>query len=683
MPTFLPVSPGLGRRFTRSRAAAGCLFSLLATALPAAGQPASAPDTTFALPAVTVTAARAPLALVDAPTRVTLLDERAIAASGASSAAELLEARSGAFVRRYGPTGLANLALRGGGASQTLLLLDGRRLNDPQLGQVDLTLLPTALLASAEIVHGPTSALYGSDGLNGAVHLRTPEPADRPSGRLHLAAGAWNARRTGGLVSSRSGRLAGLVAAEFASTDGDFSYRLSTDSDVEAVDRITDSYDEMATDLSRTVEEIRAFATRVGADRRQGTVFATIRVEGARRRLTLGAWLADAERGLPGPGTQPPRGERQWDRTAHLWTSAEASLGRNRVRIGGDLRGNRLRYLNPVLRVDDTGRSWSTSAEATVRRPVGARHLLTGGLSAGASRARHPQLRPGAVERRLAAFLSGWSEIGRLLVYPALRLDRVQADDASAQTAFSPHLGLNLRPLSNERVRLKLGGGRAFRSPTLNQRFWGAVGDPSLRPETAWSADAGLMIDTGLRAGARARATAEVGGFVSRVRDQIVWQPDGAVWRPLNLRRVRTFGLQASTNTRWQIGRRLRLDAGGLYTFTDARDRSDPGRPSFGRPVRYVPRHQLKAHAGVAWRRLSIDADARRIGRRFVTTDGRDALPAYRVVDGQIGLRATVRGIEGVLRVRLENILDADYTVIADYPMPPRHAELRLTLELP
>ncbi|WP_243664067.1 TonB-dependent receptor, partial [Rhodothermus marinus] len=60
----------------------------------------------------------------------------------------MLEARTGLFVKRYGSGGLATLSLRGSGATQTLLLIDGHRVADPQSGLIDLTLLPTVLLSA-------------------------------------------------------------------------------------------------------------------------------------------------------------------------------------------------------------------------------------------------------------------------------------------------------------------------------------------------------------------------------------------------------------------------------------------------------------------------------------------------------------------------------------------------------
>ena len=72
-----------------------------------------------------------------------------------------------------GNDGQGNLSLRGIGAAQTLVLLDGRRLAPADgRGVVDVNLIPPALLEGAEIVTGGASAVYGSDAVAGVVNLR-------------------------------------------------------------------------------------------------------------------------------------------------------------------------------------------------------------------------------------------------------------------------------------------------------------------------------------------------------------------------------------------------------------------------------------------------------------------------------------------------------------------------------
>lgn len=68
--------------------------------------------------------------------------------------------------------GLATIDLRGGGASRTLVLVDGKRFMPSTLGGVvDINNIPTPLVERIEVVTGGASAVYGSDALTGVVNF--------------------------------------------------------------------------------------------------------------------------------------------------------------------------------------------------------------------------------------------------------------------------------------------------------------------------------------------------------------------------------------------------------------------------------------------------------------------------------------------------------------------------------
>lgn len=626
------------------------LFFLLCAVLPAAPTLAQALlDTTVALPAVTVTATRGLARLAAAPARVTVLDAEAMAAAGAQTVADLLTARSAMFVRRYGEGGLASLSLRGTGASQTLVLLDGHRIASPQLGQLDLSLLPTLLLESVEVMGGAGSPLYGTDALGGVVNLRTLRPGLRRMLTVRGGYGAYGAR-TGGLLAAGSrGALSALALVEYDAAQGDYPY------------------------LNKGLFPPQEVA-REGGDRRRLALYSSLAYTGRRDQVRLAAWYNEAERGLPTIGGAQARRERQWDTHLRLWADAERRVGWGTLRLSGLAQEGTLRYANPQLDLDDTGRTFIASVDAEAQAVVSPRWLLAGGLAGGYGQARHPSLQDDATELHGGAFVQATGSFGRLLLYPALRADLYSRADTSALWSLSPRLGANLRLLAGPALHLKASAGRAFRVPTFNDRFWQPGGQPGLKPERGWTYDLGLRLEDRL-------GQAEVSVFVTRVRDQIVWLPVPAgYYAPDNVQRVRSRGLEASYRWRWTLARGLGLSGSVFYTLTDARDRSDPGARSFDQPVRLVPRHQLKSHLGLRLGPAHLDVAGRYAGRRYITTDGTRFLDPFFVIDGQLRLRRRFRPVEAVLAVVVENVLDRRYEVIPANPMPPRHARLQLTL---
>jgi outer membrane cobalamin receptor len=591
-------------------------------------------------------------------------------AAGALTVADALEARSAVVLKRYGPGGLASLSLRGTGASQALVLLDGHRIADPQLGQLDVSLLPAALVERVEVVHGSGSALYGTDGLGGVIQLRTPT-ASSTRARLDLRSGAWGERGVGLLLSGRVGDLGAVIALDRDQTDGDYLY--------------TDS-----TRFDPTTQSFGVTSPRQNADVRRDALFVRISSESGRHDGSLGLWASDAERGLF--AASGPAVARQRDRALRLWTDHTLRAGATTVHLGGLAQRSSLRYANPSIGVDDTGETTSASGRLQVDRvwtvAAGAWRLSTG-AEARTTQAEHPSLTDTARETAGAVFVSGVLDHGRLILYPALRLDRVATpiDTVEVLTALSPQLGLNVQPTGWRGLRLKASAGRAFRAPTFNDRFWMPGGDPGLRPERGWTADVGIIAST--RTGGRRQpagglsVSTEASAFASALCDQIVWRPgrfpDGFYWAPQNIGITRTRGLELSSQIRLANATRF-VEIGGLATLTDARDRTDPDASSFDQPLLYVPDRRVRAHAATGWRGLRLDAGLRHTGRRWTQSDGSASLPPVTVLD--LGLSGTVElaNVSATLAVRAENLTDVRYALVRQYPMPPRHLRLRLTL---
>src|SRR4029079_13928424 len=103
---------------------------------------------------------------------------------------ELLKLDSSLDLRQRAPNSIqGDLSIRGGGFGQTLILLDGLRLNDVQSGHHNLDVpVPLESISSIEILKGSGSTLYGSDAVGGVVNFitRAPESSEM---RLRGAAG--------------------------------------------------------------------------------------------------------------------------------------------------------------------------------------------------------------------------------------------------------------------------------------------------------------------------------------------------------------------------------------------------------------------------------------------------------------------------------------------------------------
>lgn len=153
------------------------LKSPLVALVMAAAAPSRA-DAPAALEPVVVTGSRVATGGFESTSPVAMVPGEELAQRGAISVEQALKdlpqfvPTAGSASNDPGNDGEANLSLRGIGAAQTLVLMDGRRLTPADgRGAVDVNLIPLALIESIEVVSGGAAAAYGSDAVAGVVNF--------------------------------------------------------------------------------------------------------------------------------------------------------------------------------------------------------------------------------------------------------------------------------------------------------------------------------------------------------------------------------------------------------------------------------------------------------------------------------------------------------------------------------
>ena len=127
------------------------------------------------LDTILIKSTRIDLPFKDNSRTINIITSEAIENSAVTNVADLLQQVAGVDIRRRGTAGSqADLYIRGGGFDQTLLLIDGIKMDDSQTGHHTMNAaLPIEVIERIEIIKGPAARIFGQNAFTGAINIVT------------------------------------------------------------------------------------------------------------------------------------------------------------------------------------------------------------------------------------------------------------------------------------------------------------------------------------------------------------------------------------------------------------------------------------------------------------------------------------------------------------------------------
>lgn len=177
---------------------------------------------------VVVTANRIDLPFKENSRTINIVTSSDIKNSAAVNVADLLQQVAGVDIRRRGTGGSqADLYIRGGGFDQTLLLIDGVKMDDAQTGHHTMNAaLPLEVIERIEIIKGPAARVFGQNAFAGAINIITKKNLNN-SVSLNVEAGSFgqlNGSVTAGVEKENSSHIihVGRITSEGYRNNSDY-----------------------------------------------------------------------------------------------------------------------------------------------------------------------------------------------------------------------------------------------------------------------------------------------------------------------------------------------------------------------------------------------------------------------------------------------------------------------------
>jgi iron complex outermembrane receptor protein len=542
-------------------------------------------------------------------------------------------ARSTVDMRGFGVTGALN----------TLVLINGRRLNDVDLASIDLSVIPVDSIERIEITRGNSGAvLYGDGAVGGVINIVTRSGFNQPfSGRVQGQVGSYRYGEADALFSGSNGPFAASVAGNAISSGG---YRLNNKlhqqnaigdfrwSDGQGTGAYLNlSGDDQhlglpggrrvsaAANINQVVTDPRGAATPFDYANKQG-VNATL---GVTRVIVPGTELI-IDGGVRQKNQQAaffdPFGDSGFKATLTTFSLTP------RLTSQHDLGGMSGKLLTGIDFYDNT---YSSDRSIHLSDPPNHRYDLTQRTFAG------------YIQETIALLPTTDFAVGaRLQENNTTARDRF---DPTAPANFPPPQGL---PLDQRETQHALHAGlehrfnevfsvfgraaRSFRLPTVDERVgmapFGTATNFDLKTQTSHDIEGGVRA----RYGAFSLQTSV---YDMRLKNELFFSP--ATFTNVNLDPTRRYGTE--TIVTWRVSDTVRLKGGFAYTRSVFRE-----GPFAGNDVPLVSR--WTGSAGVSWdvykKYLVFDGVARMFGPRRMDNDSANVqplIPGKTLVDARIG----------------------------------------------
>jgi iron complex outermembrane receptor protein len=592
---------------------------------------------------VVVTATRFEQTRADSPIGITIINRKQIEDSGAQSVIQVLSRIAGIAFRDNTGSPDWQVDLRGFGVNgdqNTLVLVDGLRINDNEINSVRWSSIPLAAVERIEILRGGGSVLYGSGATGGVINIimRVPRSGDRAV-VAEAGAGSYDTRSVGANAFLSGDEVGVRATGQYVESDNyrDNNFLRQRNAELAVYTlgsgpRFGFSIGAENQDLglpgARTREQLetdRRGATNPGDYSDRETVFTRAFAKAVAGSAEFAVDLAYrnkiADALLFGGFTKV-------DTTAEVWTLAP------RVRVGHHAFG-----LDNFLVAGIDWEQWDYASTVTGPAQVSAEQDIR------ALYAQHSTEFPSATRLTLGA-----------------RTQHVayQARDAASNAPYArgtQDLDVNAYELA---LRQKLPRdwavygrlGRSFRIATVDEiysQFGGPLFDPKvafLEPQISRDHEVGAEW-----AGSNARFRAAL--FYMDLENEIRFRPD--TFENVNLDPTRRYG--SEIDAVWTPSPSMEFGVSYAYTVAKFREGTQGGVSLEDKNVPLVPRQRAALTGRKSWRQdTSLYAQATYVGKQYFdndqTNDFVEQMPDYLLVDvrlaqqiGRLRLSATVQNL--------------------------------------
>lgn len=588
------------------------------------------------------------------------------------SLSELLSENTDIFIKSYGQGLSATASFRGTGASHTQILWNGISLNNPMLGQADLSLVPVFFVDKAVILKSGSSLLSVGGALGGGILLTSGIEAKKGfSTSLMQILGGNSTYKTFAKITGGNSVIAASLKFYHEQSENDFLYYNNA--------------------VGNPVYERQK-----NADYKKNALLNTVAVKlSENKKVKINTWMQYFDRNIPsvmsfegGERLESQKGNdfktivEYFSDKKKLKTKISAGfINENMQYFSGDKTENEI-----FIRTDSESKINRFFSNLKYDYKVNDKYFFQTQLTNEYQKANY-------FDKKTEISYFAERNFTELLIYSDYKAEKNINSYALLRANLTDKKFLPLMysggiMIFSDKIpfTFKTGISRNYKNPSLNDLFWIPGGNPDLRPEKSFSGDFNLNYKISDKNNLKLES--DINGYISHINDWIIWMPgDFQYWRAENIKKVFARGFEFSLSGKYNL-KKLKTHFKINYSYTKTTNETDKGDiadASYGKQLIYIPLHKANALLNVRYKRNYIRFSHVYTGERFTSSSNEDIrhrLPAYNIEDLTVGKKINIKNIKADIQIKIKNLLNADYQEILWRAVPGRQFFISLKIEI-
>lgn len=584
---------------------------------------------------------------------------------------------AGVTVKDYGGIGgLKTVSVRSLGAEHTAVGYDGITISDCQTGQIDIGRFSLDNVDRLSLSNGQSDNIFQPARFfasAGILDIQTLTPRFKKKKTTNVIAafktGSWGLVNPSFLVEQALNKKWAVSAnAEWMSANGHYPYTLY--------------YGENGDLTSK--------------EKRKNTEVKTLRTEASvfgnfsdKEQWKLKAYYYQSSRGLPNATTYyyDYASQHLWDKNVFLQSQYKKEFNRQWVfQTSAKWNWSYQRYLDPDYKGTE-GKTENNYYQQEYYLSASVLYRLIDNLSFSLStdgsintmnadqKAFPYPTRYSWLTAFAGKYVNDWVTASASVLATVIN-EKVQTGTvAPNRRRLSPYASVSFKPFDSEEFRIRAFYKDIFRLPNFNDLYYGQVGNAGLKPENTTQYNVGLTYTKAI-CDFIPYLSITADGYYNRVKDKIIAIPTKNlfVWSMVNLGKVDIKGIDVTGNVQLKPWDKLRVTLSGNYTYQRALDVTEPGSKTYNHQIAYTPRVSGSGQAGIETPWVNFSYSFLFSGKRYMLGQNirENRLNGYSDHSLSASRDLQVGGIYTSLSVEVLNLLNKNYEIVKNFPMPGR-----------